>query len=482
MKGVRLLIFLGWTWSAMAQKQPNVLFILSDDHTAQAWGIYGGVLSDFVKNENIKALAEDGVVLDNMFCTNSICVPSRASILTGQYSHRNGVYLLSDALEPSVKTVAHAMQEGGYETALVGKWHLKKEPAGFDYYMVLPGQGRYHNPILKTVENWQDGDRGGVEYQGYVDDVITEQSIKWLKERDSDQPFFLCTQFKATHEPFGYPERHRDFLAEVTLPFPEGIHEDLNESGKVHPGWPLEILGGRFEQFAGGRYPGGPFSLEGLEQRAAREKTYQKFVKDFLRAGAAIDDQIGKLISYLKAEGLYENTIIIYTSDQGYFLGEHGFFDKRFIYEPSLRMPTVIKTADAGLKASRVNDMLLNIDFAPTILSLVGLTIPASMQGQSFDRLLTLGSKSSQSYKKREAIYYRYWTNSDQRPAHYGIRTQRYKLVNFYGLGGEHWELYDLELDPDEGNNIYALYEQENWVAELKRKLMMEQDRVGDDL
>jgi arylsulfatase A-like enzyme len=478
---VRIFFLLIIGSSLRAQQPPNIVFILSDDHTSQAWGIYGGILSDFVKNENIKALADDGVVLDNMFCTNSICVPSRASILTGQYSHLNGVYLLSDALEPSVRTLAHEMQDGGYQTALVGKWHLKKEPAGFDYYMVLPGQGRYHNPILKTAENWEDGDRGGVAYEGYVDDVITEHAIQWLEQRAPDQPFFLCTQFKATHEPFDYPDRYRDFLEEVTLPFPEGIHEDLNESGKVHPGWPLEILGGRFEQFAGGRYPGGPFSLEGLDARKAREKTYQKFVKDFLRAGAAIDDQIGKLVDYLKAEGLYENTIIVYTSDQGYFLGEHGFFDKRFIYEPSLRMPTVIKTVESGVKDARVQDLLLNIDFAPTILSWAGLPIPSSMQGQAFGKLLSEETARANSYRKRGAIYYRYWTNNDQRPAHFGIRTDRYKLVNFYGLGGDHWELYDLEEDPQESQNIYAQFAEEDWVVELKKELLKEQQRVGDE-
>lgn len=461
-----------------AQQKPNILFVLSDDHTAQAWGLYGGVLSDFVKNDHLKTLAEDGVVLDNMFCTNAICVPSRAAILTGQYSHRNGVYLLSDAIEPSVRTLAHEMQDGGYQTALVGKWHLKKEPSGFDYYMVLPGQGRYHNPILKTADNWEDGDRGGVEYKGYVDDVITDQALDWLKDRKDGRPFFLCTQFKATHEPFDYPERYRDFLEEVTLPFPEGLHEDLQENGKTHPGWPLEILGERFEKYAGGRYPGRPFSLEGLDQRTAREKTYQKFVKDFLRAGAAIDDQLGKLITYLKEEGLYENTLIIYTSDQGYFLGEHGFFDKRFIYEPSLRMPTVVKMPAKEKANYREGALLLNVDFAPTLLAMAGLPVPESMQGKSFLSLLKEGKQDS--YTSRDAIYYRYWTNNDQRPAHFGIRTTRYKLVYFYGLEEGAWELYDLLKDPSESYNLYPSVADQEWVVALKAQLTAEQRKVGD--
>ena len=477
LKNIFLLLLLTTTLSA--QQKPNILFVLSDDHTAQAWGIYGGVLSDFVKNDHIRQLANDGVVLDNMFCTNSICVPSRASILTGQYSHQNGVYVLSDSLEPTVRTLAHEMKDGGYQTALIGKWHLKKEPSGFDYYMVLPGQGRYHNPLLKTADNWQDGHRGGREYKGYVDDVITDQALTWLKERQDDKPFFLCTQFKATHEPFDYPERYNDYLEEVDLPFPEGLHEDLQQSGKTHLGWPLEILGERFEKFAGGRYPGRPFSLEGLDQQAAREKTYQKFVKDFLRAGAAIDDQLGKLISYLKEAGLYENTLIIYTSDQGYFLGEHGFFDKRFMYEPSLRMPTVIKPPYAINKGRRVEDMLLNIDFAPTMLAMAGIKAPAYMQGINFKSILS--NQVDADYSPRSQFYYRYWTNDDQRPAHYGIRTGQHKLIYFYGLGDKSaWELYDLISDPNERNNIYPALQNESWVMLLKEALYEAQKQVGD--
>ena len=309
-------------------KPPNILFILSDDHTSQAWGVYGGILADYVKNDNIRRLAKDGVLLKNAFCTNSICVPSRASILSGKYSHKNGVYELPDAFHPDSMNVAKALQSAGYATALIGKWHLKEEPTGFNEFWVLPGQGRYHDPVLINKEDWHKPktEREKI-YQGYSSDVIGDLSIEWLKNRPKDQPFFLCTHFKATHEPFDYPERYREFLAEVELPYPPTF-EDFGKTttGRTHDGWPLETLGQRYVQGTGKRYPGTEFSLEGLNPLEARKKTYQKFIKDFLRGGAAIDDNIGKLITFLKETGEYENTIVIYTADQGYFLGEHGFF------------------------------------------------------------------------------------------------------------------------------------------------------------
>ncbi|MBU1821814.1 MAG: sulfatase-like hydrolase/transferase, partial [Bacteroidetes bacterium] len=265
-----LFIFLlAFPFLAFAQKskKPNILFILSDDHTAQAWGIYGGVLQDYVKNDNIRWLANNGVVLENAFCTNSICVPSRAAILSGQYSHRNGVYDLEDAYEPDSANFAKLLQQAGYQTAIVGKWHLKKEPTGFDYYMVLPGQGRYWNPILKTKDNWQDGNAGGKEYKGFSTDVITEKSIEWLKSRDKTKPFYLSTHFKATHEPYDYPERFKTFLEDVELPYPVNFAE-WGTNGRTHDGWPLELLGKRYENGTGKVYPGTSFSLKGLDSLA----------------------------------------------------------------------------------------------------------------------------------------------------------------------------------------------------------------------
>ena len=291
---------------------PNILFIMADDHTSQAWGIYNGVLDEYVKNNGIKYLADNGTVLNNMFCTNSICVPSRASILTGQYSHLNGVYTLADNLNPDSLNVAKILKNNGYQTALVGKWHLKKEPSGFDFYKVLPGQGKYNNPVFKTKENWEDGYKGGKQEPGFSADVIGDSSIEWLKKRKSKKPFFLMTHFKATHEPFDYPERHNEFLKNTFIPEPESLYDFLpSNSGRSFSGQQLEILTNRWLNFSKKenydsdvKYPGMPFSVDGLSKKQIRSVSYQKFVKDFLRCAASIDDNLEKIISYLKKTNL----------------------------------------------------------------------------------------------------------------------------------------------------------------------------------
>ncbi len=478
---------------------PNILFILSDDHTSQAWGIYGGVLKDLVKNDNIKRLAKEGVVLDNVFCTNSICTPSRATILTGQYSHQHQVYTLSEALEPDSNNIAKVLQKNGYETAVVGKWHLKKQPTGFDYFKVLPGQGRYHDPILKTKDNWQDGNKGGVEHKGFSADVIGDLSVEWLKNRQTEQPFFLMTHFKATHEPFDYPARYQDFYQGVSIPEPASLL-DFGEAnnGRTFIGQKLEILGERYvndtKNLANGkktRYPSLPFSLDGLDQMEARKKTYQTFIKDFMRSGAAIDDNIGKLLDYLEANGLAENTIVIYTADQGYFLGEHGMFDKRMIYEEALRMPFVMRYPKEIPAGTRNSDIILNLDFPSLFADYAGITPPDFLKGQSFRE----NAKGKTPSNWRSSMYYRYWLHQSNRPAHFGIRNERYKLAFFYGqpLGklGTHkettepaWEFFDLQEDPKEMHNAYN---EEAYAAVIKtmkkelNRLRMESGDTDDD-
>ncbi|WP_394369994.1 sulfatase/phosphatase domain-containing protein [Spirosoma endbachense] len=322
------------------------------------------------------------------------------------------------------------MQSGGYQKALVGKWHLGKEPSGFDYYLDTPGQGRYRDPILMTKANWKDDQNSGEVYKGYSTDVITDQSIEWLKSRDKTKPFYLSTHFKATHEPFDYPERYTSYLENTEVPYPSHFADKgAATTGRTHNGWPLNLLGERYEQSVGKQYPGKEFTLKGLDSLAARKKIYQKFIKDFLRCGAAIVDNIGRLIDYLKKTGELENTIIIYTNDQGYFLGEHGFFDKRFIYEPSLRIPFVISYPKEIKSGKRLDDIILNIDFAPLFLDYAGIDKPASMQGRSFRK--NLHGKTQADWRKD--MYYRYWANESSRPAHFGIRTNRYKLALFYG-------------------------------------------------
>lgn len=489
MKHTLLLFFAGLLFSCQKTPQkPNILFIMSDDHTSQAWGIYGGVLADYVKNDNIKRLADEGIVLNNAFCTNSICVPSRASILTGQYSHKNGVFDLNDSFSTDSMNVAKLMQQSGYQTVIIGKWHLKKEPTGFDHYMVLPGQGRYNDPILKTKDNWQDGEAGGKVYTGFSTDVIADESIKWLNTRDKTKPFMLFTHFKATHEPFFYPERYKDYLKDVEIPYPVGFDDKgAASTGRSHDGWPIDIMTQRYLNDKNGRYPGEPFKPETSDPVELRKLTYQKFIKDFLRSGAAIDDNIGKLINHLKSTGQYDNTVIIYTADQGYFLGEHSFFDKRFIYEPSLRMPFVICYPKELAKGKRIDDIILNIDFTSLLLDYADVKQPSRMQGKSFRA--NLNGKTSDDWQKD--MYYRYWSNEPRRPAHFGIRTQRYKLAFFYGQSRESntrdkmdyppsWEFYDLQKDPDEMHNAINDTEYQITILELKARLKALKEAQND--
>lgn len=489
------LIFFSCANEKNLDKRPNILFIMSDDHTSQAWGIYGGMLADYVKNDHIERLAKEGTTLENAFCTNSICTPSRASIMTGQYSHLNGVYTLSEALEPDSNNIAKVLQSGGYETAVVGKWHLKKEPTGFDYYAVLPGQGRYHNPILKTKENWQDHGKGGKAYEGFSADVIGDLSIDWLKNRKSDQPFFLMTQFKATHEPFDYPARHKTLNEGIELPEPATLLDfSPTKNDRSFIGQKLWRLGERWvndsKNLAEGkptRYPGLPFSLEGLDSLAQRKKIYQKFVKDFIRSGAAIDDNIGKLLDYLDENDLAKNTVVIYTADQGYFLGEHGFFDKRMMYEESLRMPFVIRYPKEIPAGKRLKDMILNIDFPALFADYAAVDNLPKGQGRSFRA--NLNGATPKDWRK--SMYYRYWLHQAVRPAHLGTRNEQYKLIFYYGQPLDKpgtqsettkpaWEFYDLEKDPHENHNAYKDAEYQELIQQIKKELLQRKIEVGD--
>ena len=475
-------------------KKPNILFIMSDDHTSQAWGIYGGVLKDYVQNPNISRLADEGMVLNNAFCTNSICVPSRAAILTGQYSNRNGVYTLSDALSPDSLNIAKVLQNNGYQTAIIGKWHLKEEPSGFDYYNVLHDQGRYWDPILRTANNFHKNPEEWDVHKGFSTDVITDLSIKWLETIDKKKPFMLMTHFKATHEPFDYPERYNDLYKGIEIPEPASLFDFSPETtGRSFIGQKLENLGWFYEQASNDpdkwwcKYPGLPFYTKGLDSINARKQIYQKFIKDFMRSGAAIDDNIGKLLDYLEELGLAENTVIIYTADQGYFLGEHGFFDKRLIYEESLRMPFVIRYPKEIAAGKYNDDIILNIDFPALFADYAGVQLPASVQGRSFRENL----RGSTPEDWRKTAYYRYWQNYPIRPSHFGIRNAKYKLAFFYGqsldmtgsseeITEPAWEFYDLEKDPKENHNAYNDPTYVEIIKEMKLELQKQREVAGD--
>ncbi len=465
---------------------------MSDDHSSQAWGVYGGALEAHAKNDNIKRLAKEGMLLNNVFATNAICVPSRASILTGQYSHQNNIYSLSDPLEPDSMNIAKALQASGYETAVIGKWHLTKEPNGFDYYLVLPGQGKYHNPKLKSKENWQDGGLGGKEYQGFSADVIGDKSIEWLQDRKTDKPFFLMTHFKATHEPFDYPERYADFLEGVIIEEPASLYDfGPSTNARSFIGQSLSILHDRWiadqKDTTQNRYPGLPIDTEGLDSIARRKFTYQKFVKDFLRSGAAIDDNIGKLIEELEITGQLDNTVVIYTADQGYFLGEHGMMDKRMLYEEAIRMPFVIRYPKEIEDSSTLDDIILNIDFPALFADYADLPKQNYISGRSFRS--NLNGNTPEDW--RQSMYYRYWLHRTERPAHFAIRDHRYKLGLFYGMPLDitgamkestdpAWEFYDLKNDPTESHNAYNDSAYQIKIDSLKKELIKLRKEVGD--
>jgi arylsulfatase A-like enzyme len=475
--------------------RPNIIYIMADDHTSQAWGIYGGVLKDYVKNKNIKRLAAEGAVLNDAFCSNSICVPSRATVMTGQYSNRNGVYTLGDALSPDSMNIAKVLHQSGYQTALIGKWHLKKEPSGFDHFMVMPGQGVYFDPVFKTEADWQDdGIEAGKKYPGYNTDVVTDYSIDWLKKRDTKKPFFLMVHFKATHEPFEYPDRLKDLYKNTDIPVPVSLYDfGPQTNGRSFNGQKLENLEKRWEAYQKNPtkfwtdYPGMPFSIEGLDSLQARKKIYEKFIKDFLRCGAAIDENLGRLLDYLDKAGLSKNTVVIYTADQGYFLGEHGFFDKRMMYEESSRMPFVIRYPKEIKGGTRINDIVLNEDFSALFADYAGVKKPGFIQGRSFRS--NLEGKTPKDWRKE--MYYRYWEHSPDRPGHFGIRTGKYKLIFYYGqpLGMKGasketttpaWEFYDISVDPKELHNAINDKKYKNIIQKLKVELLKVKAEAGD--
>ena len=470
------------------QEHPNILFILSDDHTSQSWGIYGGILAPYAANDNIARLAAEGCVLDNAFCTNSISVPSQAAILTGQYSHLNGVYTLDDALRPEQDNIAKRLQQAGYRTALIGKWHLKKEPAGFDYYSVFHDQGTYRDPVFKTAENWMDDDKGvgGAVEKGFSTDLVTDKAIRWIKERDRTKPFSMFCHFKATHEPCDFPERFAHLYDGVRFPEPENLLEfGPAKSGRTFAGQPLETMAWRWNKAYTDPenwwtyYPELPFcGVEG-DSVANRRAIYQKLVRDYLRCAAAIDDNIGRLLRTLDEEGLAENTVVIYVSDQGYFLGEHGFFDKRIMYEEPLRMPFVIRYPKEIPAGTRNGDIVTNVDFASLLADYAGAEPPQQAQGRSFRS--NLAGDTPQEWPR--SMYYRYWTQHEIRPAHMGIRNDRYKLIFFYGdrlgmtgsddcVSTPSWEFYDLRTDPHENRNQYGNPAYAEVIGAMKREML----------
>lgn len=477
-------------------KKPNILYIMSDDHTSTGIGCYGGRLAYLNPTPNIDRLAAQGVRLANCFCTNSICTPSRATILSGQYSHVNGVTTLIQPLDVRKHTVPRLIKKAGYETAMVGKWHLKVEPELFDFYTVLPGQGWYHNPEFR-VRGPKPWPQNTIRVNKHSSDAITDISLKWLRKRaQKDKPFFLMHHFKAPHDDFENAERY-DFLYEnETIPEPDSLRNRGH-----HGPQDAEIYGTSVSKRNKRRNMGMHMFVEPeLDDQQYTTVSYQRYIKKFLRTVKGVDDNVGRLLDYLESTGELDNTIIIYTADQGFMLGEHDYIDKRWMYEESLRMPFLVRYP-ACFKSGIVNhDIINNVDFCPTLLELAGadhlvdeLEPDQALQGRSF--VANLSGNTPQDWPK--SSYYRYWMHMahHDNPAHFGIRNEQYKLIFFYGRKLDDsafynpdlvsntepfWELYDIKNDPEEMVNLIDNPAYKETFNQLKTELYEARVKAGD--
>lgn len=461
----------------MKDERPNILFIMADDHASHAMSCYGSRIN---QTPNLDRIAHGGMRFDNCFCTNSICTPSRATILAGTYNHINNVTTLASKMDNRLLTFPKLLRESGYQTAIVGKWHLgqgpEHQPTGFDFWRVLPGQGLYHDPEMIDED-------GRKVWDGYVTDLITEMCLDWLKNRDKERPFCLLCHHKAPHRHWEPDEKHAHMYEDVDIPEPKTFNDDYSNRASAAAAATMRI-----ERDLNKRDLKMPVP-ERLTKAEEKSWKYQRYIKDYLRCVASIDDNVGRLLDYLDEEGLADNTMVIYTSDQGFFLGDHGWYDKRFMYEESLRMPFIVRFP-REIKPETVNeDIILNVDFAPLFLDLADIEIPKEFQGRSFRPLLQ--GHIPEDWQR--AMYYRYWMHKAHHNvyAHYGIRTLRYKLIYYYsdalGQPGAidetyepEWELFDLKKDPYELNNVYDDRVYTDVVKELKRELHRLQDEVGD--
>lgn len=490
-------------------EKPNILFIMSDDHAERAISCYN---DELIKTPHIDRLASEGVRFTNSFVTNSICAPSRAVLLTGKYSHLNGLKDNRDEFDNTQQTFPKLLQNTDYQTAMIGKWHLKTEPIGFDYWNILKGQGKYYNPTFYQKDSEK-------KYEGYTTDIITDEAIKFLNSRDKNRPFCMLVHHKAPHRNFMAPIKYLGKYEDRDFPVPETFFDDY-ETREQTAGtadmriedmfltFDLKLNPEDYEKQTGsgglGKIAEEPrtYYLDQMnaEQRKAwrahydriseefeqadlsgKELTkwkYQRYMRDYLGCIKSVDDNVGRLLDYLDRKNLDDNTIVIYTSDQGFYTGEHGWYDKRFMYEESLSMPLLMRYP-AEIEASQVKeDIVLNLDFAPTILDYAEVDIPADMQGRSLQPLLMDG-KSTDWRKSMYYHYYEYPHGWHLVKKHYGVRTHRYKLIHFYD-DVDIWEFYDLEKDPHELHNDYSDPAYADVIKKLKKELRRLQKKYKD--
>ena len=486
----------------IAQQRPNIVFILSDDHAYQAISAYGSGLNH---TPNIDRLANEGILFTHAFVNNSLCAPSRAAILTGKYSHLNGIRGNRNLVfDGSQETFPKLLHQSGYQTAMIGKWHLISDPTGFDYWNILPGQGDYYNPDF--INN---GVKGRV--QGYVTDLTMDFALDWMNHRDTTRPFCVLIWNKAPHRQWMPPIKYLHEFDATDFPLPatffddystrtRAAHEqkmridewlspnyDLKES--FTPEKPYQRLDGAWKGIFGRLTPDeqaqfeaayGPkneaFQHAGLTGRQLARWKYDRYIKDYLRCIQSVDDNVGRLNDYLQQHGLDKNTIVIYSSDQGFYLGEHGWFDKRFMYEESFRTPLIIRWP-AMIPAGSVNkDLVMNIDIAETLLDAAGVKVPPDMQGKSMLPLLT----GEHAPNWRKSVYYHYYDSGGEHNVakHIGVRTDRYALIWFYE--NNQWELYDLLKDKNELHNVYDDPDYKSVRDELKRNLHQQEVKYKD--
>ncbi len=491
------------TTNQQANKKPNIIFIMTDDHALNAISSYGNSVN---QTPNIDRIAEEGIRFDQSFCTNSICAPSRAVMLTGKYSHINGHINNSLSFDGSQQTFPKILQENNYQTALIGKWHLKSEPTGFDYWTILPGQGSYYNPDFIEM-----GEK--TRHQGYVTELITEKTINWLEKRDTTKPFCLLMHHKAPHRTWMPNMDKLNSFDSVEIPLPPTFFDDYTNRSTaakdqkmsiwkdMYLGYDLKLTKNEHSTEIIEDLRNWEFERMTTEQRNKWDKAYraknkqyhhnppkgkdlarwkyQRYMQDYLSTIESVDESVGQILDYLDKNQLAENTIIVYTSDQGFYLGEHGWFDKRFMYEESHKMPLIIRYPKEIQSGRISNDMVLNLDFAATFLDYAGIAIPADIQGESLRPLL----KGETPTSWREEVYYHYYEypkGGHDVKRHYGIRTHDFKLIHYY-YDIDEWELFDLINDPQELHNLYNNPNYQNTVQKLKIKLQEIREKYKDN-
>ncbi|WP_144057822.1 sulfatase family protein [Novipirellula maiorica] len=490
--------------SAADSTRPNIVFIFSDDHAVNAISAYGGPLADVAPTPNIDQIAKEGALFQNSFCANSICGPSRACILTGKHSHKNG-FMRNDGkgFNSSQWTFAKSIQASGYQTAVIGKWHLKTDPVGFDYWEILPGQGHYYNPVFLQMDGSQK------KFEGYATDLTTDKSIDWLQQRDKDKPFLLMCQHKAPHRTFAPALRHLGTLDDVEIPEPATLFDNYaNRSATLaknemeidrHMTWAYDLKlrddeRGDLKLPSFRNYGTPEYNRMTSEQRAKWDAhfapknaafvrdyragkindrqlvqwKYRRYAQNYLETVKAVDESVGRMLKYLEDNNLAKNTIVIYSSDQGFYLGEHGWFDKRWMFEESFKMPFVIRWPGKIKPGSRPEALIQNIDYAPTFMECAGLPIPNEVQGHSLMPVFR-----DNSAKVRDSLYYAYYEVGEHAvPQHFGVRTKDHKL--FYLPATDEWQMFDLSKDPGEMVNVYHNPE----YSAMRTRLTLEYERL----